>query len=306
MGNSVRVTRNNFYGNANGLTTDTISASGHPGFPADGMKIDNNWFYSNNLDIYTDDPEFEPLVPQPVGTGFWWPGHNNGRFKNNWVFDNWRYGTFLISIPDAVAGEAEGAIDPGIHCPSADEGVSTSCDNQYSKNHMGEVPPGFKPHGQLTMFGNETSLAGSPATAPNGIDFWWDEATPNTGNCWFENTGTDGTRDSLTGDPAIGPAPGQSIPGFLPEDCATSVGSAAYGGKAPALLGCYVQYETDNLDSGGCTWFDTPAQPGGAESRAQLRQEQRQQKRFAASDDGRKIQEWIEDLSGEVSFGPEG
>ena len=50
MGNSVRVTQNNFYGNANGLTTDTLSAPGHPGFPADGMKVDHNMFYSNNLE----------------------------------------------------------------------------------------------------------------------------------------------------------------------------------------------------------------------------------------------------------------
>ena len=45
------------------------------------MKIDNNWFYANNLDIYATDPPFEPLVPQPVGTGFIWPGKNNGRFR---------------------------------------------------------------------------------------------------------------------------------------------------------------------------------------------------------------------------------
>ena len=304
MGNSVRVTKNNFYGNANGLTTDTISASGHPGFPADGMKIDNNLFYSNNLDIYTDDPEFEPLVPQPVGTGFWWPGHNNGRFEGNWVFDNWRYGTFLISIPDALAGEAEGNVDREVHCPSADQGVSTSCDNQYYDNRMGEVPPGFKPHPQLTMFGNKTSLTGGSATAPNGTDFWWDEATPNTGNCWFDNTGPDGTRDSLTGDPAIGPASGQSVPGFLPEDCSTSAGSAAYAAKAPGLVDCYVQYEED-VGSGNCTWFDTPPQPGSPEARDALAAEAAMRQRIARSADAEKIEEWINGLRGEVSFGPQ-
>ena len=305
MGNSVRVTRNHFYGNANGLTTDTISASGHPGFPADGMKIDHNWFYSNNLDIYNDDPAFEPLVPQPVGTGFWWPGHNNGRFVDNWVFDNWRYGTFLISIPDAVAGEAEGALDREIHCPTADMGISTSCDNQYFGNRMGEVPPGFKPHAALTKFGNKTTLLDSPKTAPNGLDFYWDEATPNTGNCWFDNTGVDGTRDSLVADPPLGPSAGQSLPGYLPEDCASSTGSPAYSGKAPALLACYGQYETGELEGGTCGWFDTPAKPGTRASRSHLRAEQRRQDRLAASDTGRRIDEWIRALSGEVSFGPE-
>ena len=308
MGNSVRVTKNHFYGNANGLTTDTLSAPGHPGFPADGMKIDNNWFYSNNLDIYTENPPFEPLVPQPVGTGFFWPGNNDGRFENNWVFDNWRQGTMLVSVPDAVAGEADGAVDPGVHCPtsSGDTAVSTSCDNQYSNNHMGEVPPDFEPHPQLTKFGNQTSLTGDPAKAPNGVDFWWDEATYNTGNCWFSNTGPDGTRDSLTADPPIGPAPDQSIPGFLPENCESSMGSPAYAAKVPVLLGCFAQYEADQLEGGPCTWFDTPPQPGTPAARAADAAEQRQQRALAESSDAGAIEEWVRELSGDVSYGPHG
>ena len=159
MGNSTRVTNNRIYGNANGLTTDTISAGGHPGFPADGMKIDHNWFYANNLDVYREDSPFEALVPQPVGTGFWWAGNNNGDFSDNWVFDNWRQGTMLVAIPDAVAGTPEGQMDPQIHCPTSDDSglaYSTSCANEYSGNHMGQVPPGFEPHAGLDMFGNKT------------------------------------------------------------------------------------------------------------------------------------------------------
>ena len=102
----------------------------------------------------------------------------------------------LISIPDAIAGEAEGAVDPTDPLPDAPATpvISTSCDNQYSGNHMGQVPPDFKPHPALTKFGNQTTLSGDADAAPNGVDFWWDEATPNTGNCWFDNTGPDGTR----------------------------------------------------------------------------------------------------------------
>ena len=306
MGNSVRVTQNHFYGNANGLTTDTLSAPGHPGFPADGMQIDNNYFYSNNLDIYTEDPPFEPLVPQPVGTGFFWPGHNNGRFTDNWVFDNWGRGTFLISIPDALAGDPDGQVDSGIHCPSADSGVSTSCANRYSGNHMGEVPPDFRPHRAITKFGNDTTLLSSPATAPNGVDFWWDEATPNTGNCWFDNTGPDGTRGSLTADPPIGPAAGQSLPGFLPENCGTSVGSAAYGAKAAMLVACYAQYETDEYDSASCDWWDTPPRPGSSAARSAQRQAERQNSRVADSDTVGTIEEWVNGLAGKISYGPEG
>ena len=308
MGNSVRVTKNHFYGNANGLTTDTLSAPGHPGFPADGMKIDHNWFYANNLDVYTAEPPFEALVLQPIGTGFFWAGNNNGRFEDNWVFDNWRQGTMLISVPDAIAGDAEGAVDPQAHCPTAGaQGVSTSCDNQYSGNHMGEVPPGFEPHPGLAKFGNQTSLTDGAATAPNGVDFWWDEATANTGNCWFANTGPDGTRSSLTGDPAIGPAADQSVPGFLPEACDSSVGSPAYGSKAATLLSCFGQWETRTFDvPGGCTWFNTPPRPGSAASRDAAAAMQRQERRLAASADAREIEEWVRELSGDISYGPHG
>ncbi len=106
---------------------------------------------------------------------------------------------------------------------------------------MGEVPPDFKSFPELTMFGNPTTLKGDPKTAPNGVDFWWDEATPNTGNCWPDNTGPDGTHDSLTADPPIGQA-GQSTPGFLPEDCASSVGQRRIRApRCPVLLDCFAQ-----------------------------------------------------------------
>ena len=306
MGNSVRVTNNHFYGNANGLTTDTLSAPGHPGFPADGMKIDNNYFYANNLDIYRDNAPFLARVPQAVGSGFMWPGHNNGRFEDNWVFDNWRQGTFLISIPDEIAGNAEGDVDPGIHCPTAGEGISTSCDNQFSGNHMGEVPKDFKAFPELTMFDNPTSLKGNPKTAPNGVDFWWDEATPNTGNCWFDNTGPDGTRGSLTADPPIGPA-GTSTPGMLPEDCATSVGGANYSMKVPGLLNCFTNYEAEDYDGPGCTWFNTPPQPGTRAAAAERRQEQGGlEGQVATGSSEAAIQDWVSELSGQTSFGPQG
>ena len=42
MGNAVRITHNNIYGNTAGISTDTISAAGHPGFPADSVQVDHN------------------------------------------------------------------------------------------------------------------------------------------------------------------------------------------------------------------------------------------------------------------------
>ena len=60
------------------------------------------------------------------------------------------------------------------------------------------------------------------------------------------------------------------------------------------------------LDSGACSWWDTPPQPGSAAARAEQRRTRRQERRLADSPEGRKIEYWIEDLQGEVSYGPEG
>jgi hypothetical protein len=165
---------------------------------------------------------------------------------------------------------------------------------------MGQVPPGFQPHPQLDLFGNKTSLEGGSQTAPNGVDFWWDEATVNTGNCWYDNVGSDGTRESLTADPPIGPTAGQSMPGFLPENCGMSMGSApGYSVKAPILLACYGQWETGGLDASSCSWWDTPPQPGSAAAASQRRAEDQLEPSQA-------LRDWVDDLAGDISYGPEG
>jgi hypothetical protein len=208
----------------------------------------------------------------------------------------------LIAIPDAIVGTPEGEVDSQTQCPTSDDSAlvySTSCANQYFANHMGQVPPDFEPHPGLDMFGNQTTLDGSAETAPNGVDFWWDEATVNTGNCWYDNVGPDGTRDTLTADPPLGPE-GESVPGFLPEKCATSMGSeSGYSSKAPMLLACYGQWETGNLDASSCSWWDTPSQPGGAAAASQPRAED-------LLEPSQALRDWVDDLAGDISYGPEG
>ena len=73
MGNAVRITSNHIYGNTTGISSDTLSAAGHPGFPADSSEIDHNFIYSNNLNLYTEDPPVDPLVGVPLGTGIIYP-----------------------------------------------------------------------------------------------------------------------------------------------------------------------------------------------------------------------------------------
>ena len=81
----------------------------------------------------------------------------------------------------------------------------------------------------------------------------------NTNNCWYDNVGRGGTRESITADPEIGPLPGQSAPTFLPEECGSSIGLGLGADKVGELLSCFA-----NFDQGAdtpCDWFVTPSEP---------------------------------------------
>jgi hypothetical protein len=96
----------------------------------------------------------------------------------------------------------------------------------------------------------------------NGTDFWWDSYEGNTGNCWHDNVGPDGTRDSLTSTPPQAPVAGQSIPGTLPENCSQSVGTGGPQQEAE-LLSCFAEISAPDgaPSTGACPWFTTPAKP---------------------------------------------
>jgi hypothetical protein len=290
MGNSVRITESHIYGNGSGISTDTISAAGHPGFPADSVEVDHNLIYSNNLNLYTSDPPVAPTVGVPVGVGILWAGHNNGRVHDNYIFDNWRRGTMLLSIPDAVVQpNPDGQVNPGISCQSAPL-ITTSCGNQYFNNHMGVAPEGFKgPRG--LKFG--TPNGGAGPVLPNGVDFWWDEFAGNTGNCWFNNTGTDGTAASVTG-------PGDGAPpNILPSDCGSSVGTGDVV-KEAVLLDCSNWNRGDTADDlPACDWFTTPPKPGSAAARAEQRKFARQSREFQETEYAAELQKKIESYAEE-------
>jgi hypothetical protein len=255
-GNAVWIHDNEFYGNTQGFSTDVFTAPGHPGFPQDSDLIENNDFYSNNFNDYlprcvagqTPGPmgpsqgcsDFSPSVPVPVGTGLWIAGGNHNIVRNNHFWDNWRRGVMLFGVPDQlVCGPGVGSVDPSqlAGCDPAKVPPSTSYNNQFYGNVMGVAPDGTKER--------------------NGTDFWWDGFTGNTGNCWHDNTGVNGDRASLTSTPSQSPVAGASPPGFLPEDCSTSVGT---GGAAQEseLLNCFADI---TADTNSCDWFSTPAKP---------------------------------------------
>ena len=229
--NAVWLHHNDFYDNANGFTTDVFTAAGHPGFPQDSDLIENNEFYSNNFNPYLPGSDVIPITTMPVGTGMWIAGGNNNTIRNNHFWDNWRRGIMLFSVPDAFACD-----DPDNQIPNCTPGnVSTSFRNEFYGNRMGQDPSG--------------------RTDPNGLDFWWDQQGTipfpgDTENCWYGNTGRDGTAASVTSVPDKNGTP----PDNLPSDCGNSPGPGAQHGQAAELLGCILAPDT-------CNWFTTPPEP---------------------------------------------
>ena len=179
-----------------------------------------------------------PSIPVPVGTGLWIAGGNNNTLRNNYFYDNWRRGVMLFTVPDAfVCGDND--IAGGNHQHGCNESeINTSYRNRFHDNVMGQTPEG--------------------TPDPNGLDFWWDNFAGNTSNCWYDNVGPDGTRASLKTLPALGPAPHTSVPGFLPEDCGSGLGTGGDEQEAE-LLACFASF--DQGAPAPCDWFTTPPEP---------------------------------------------
>ncbi|WP_372735288.1 right-handed parallel beta-helix repeat-containing protein [Nocardioides sp.] len=232
------ITKNNFYDNALGYTTDVFTAPGHPGFPQDGNVIADNNFYDNNFNPYQPGSDVDPFIPAPVGTGLWLAGGNANQVVNNRFYDNWRRGVMLFAVPDAtVCGPPPvGSSTPVPGCDPA--AVSTSFDNRFHGNTMGVSPSG--------------------KVQPNGLDFWWDSFPGNTGNCWWDNTAAPGA--SVTTSPLFlpncsnGTQPGSSI----------GVGDVVNEGE---LVACLAGFEISGYPDGNedtCSWTTTPTKPSSA------------------------------------------
>jgi hypothetical protein len=226
-GNAVHIHDNDFYDNALGFTTDVFTAAGHPGFPQDSDLIENNNFYSNNFNPYVEGSDVEPSVPVPVGTGLWIAGGNHNIVRNNRFWNNWRRGTMLFAVPDSTVcapPEHQAGCDPAK--------FSTSYNNEFYGNVMGRTPDGKRD--------------------PNGVDFWWDNYAGNTGNCWHDNVGREGTKESIV-----------SNPSSLPTQCGSSASMGTGGPAQESELGaCLADFSVQpGSTQGACPWFTTPAEP---------------------------------------------
>ena len=300
MGNAVRITGNHIYGNASGIASDTLSSAGHPGFPTDSTKVDNNFIYSNNFNVYRPDSPVKPLVGVPHGTGIIYPGVNDARVHDNWFFDNWRDGAMLFAVPDALTsyGGPEGDVFPGVSCATAQSGLSTSCGNQYFRNKMGEVPPGFRFPAALDRYGIPRGENGQ-RRLPNGNDFWWDEFVSNTANCWFGNTGPDGQPGSVTGPGDAGNAPG--LPPQVLPDCAggsnpsSSVGTGDVA-KVAYLIDCS---NGPDQDTGplACDWWTTPPRPGSAAAARRKAARANAAREYEQTPEGQRLRQRMDELA---------
>lgn len=296
MGNAVRITNNHIYGNTTGITSDTLSSAGHPGFPADSVKIDHNFIYSNNFNTYRKDSPVDSLVPVPIGNGVMLAGMNSARVHDNWFFDNWRHATMLFAVPDPITtfGGPEGDVYPGVACATGATGlISTSCGNHFFDNRMGEVPRGFRFPGVLDKYGVPHGSPGVAALA-NGTDFWWDEFSANTGNCWYDNTGMLGTPSELTG-PGDPSTPPQLLPDCAGgEDEASSVGAGDVV-KTAYLLACSEgPADNDTGETPTCDWFSPPPKPNSRAAARQRRARAAEARAFAGSAAAADLQERME------------
>jgi hypothetical protein len=225
---------------------------------------------------------------------------NNADVHHNWMFDNWRDGVMMFAVPDSLTngGGAEGDIFPGVSCPGAPaNGFSTSCANEFHHNKMGRMPSGFKAPGAIDQFGNVHALDDGGVRKPNGNDFWWGElfdVGAPTMNCWYANTGPDGTAASVTG-PGEAGRMAAAPPQELPSDCATST-SNNDGAKLGYLVECGNGPDEDTGPT-DCDWWELPAQPGSAAAAAARASQDEAAEAFENSPEARALERRVAALT---------
>ena len=254
MGNATHVDHNNIYDNTTGIATDSFFAGGHPGFPQDSAVFDHNRIYSNNFDDYAPDSDVKSRVGVPLGTGIIIAGGNADIVAHNRIYDNWRRGAMLLAVPDVLS------CPPGTQTCTSQNAASTSFDNHFYGNVLGRAP------------GGKVEL--------NGVDFWWDQFPSNTGNCWHDNIGPDGTNASWTGDPERFAQPGLSVPGFLPELCRAQTNVGTGNPVKEAVLAYCAEAA---IGDPTCEWYTNPGKPGSSAAAAYQRRTERLAKRILAT-----------------------
>ena len=224
-GNGVWAHDNRFWANGAGLVTDSL-VPGHPGMPQDCAKWERNYIYDNNTDFYDEkrtrhcqpppqqrDPHLTCSTFQhPTGSGLIIGGGNRNIVRDNYIWNNWRQGTWLVWVPSSIRN-----VDPTGQSTPPTNPYDTSYNNVHDGNRMGVRPDGTPDR--------------------NGTDFVWDGE--GAGNCWSANTGPGGA--APTSNPSsLPPCPGSSTfsPGrgdqtLLEIDCFALWSPSDYGDYPP-------------------------------------------------------------------------
>lgn len=244
-GDSINVHDNEFYANQAGVVVDSIYA-GHPGLPQNHAWFHDNLIYANNVN-YTekyvhsgicDKPPAErgykpprgkpkwagtvcPRVPAPTGAGLVVAGGNWNLIEDNAVWDNWRAGFMLFTVPAPVRDEQD---------PS--KTFDTSHFNRFARNVVSQTP-----RGKVDL---------------NGVDFWWDDQ--GEGNCWQDNHAPEGggaTSNTMypNGLPDCEGGGSLGLP-LNPYKSALIASCATYDPRDPYFR-----------DPPGCDFFNTPPEP---------------------------------------------
>ena len=177
------------------------------------MKIDHNYIYSNNLDLYETTIRCSCRSSRmPIGTGIVWPGMNDGEFSNNWIFDNWQ----PRHAPRGDSGRGRGhrrrqrgLPDPlpqhhrpgGARRPLLDvvrQPLLREQDGRRCPTGFGPTPP-WTNSATRPAFWTRTC----PTSCPTASTTAGMSSRPTDNNCWYQNTGPDGTAASLTAEPPL-------------------------------------------------------------------------------------------------------
>lgn len=196
QGSSVWMHDNDVYDNAIGLSYD--SENDHPNFPERWSLIENNLLHDNNFDIYAPTSDVPARGPAydffryPVGTAMWIVGGTDNIIRNNYVYNNQRFGFILARNPQEVP------------LPSTVER------NSFYGNIIGKDPMG-------NSLPNSTAYPPGGDYAPGGSDYFWDET--GNDNCWGMDSPSSGpikTDPPNAGHPLPipGPCPSTNVGGF--------------------------------------------------------------------------------------------
>ncbi len=260
-GNSVYAHHNKFHHNAAGVATDSLFPD-HPGLPQDSARFVANEIYSNNENYYDnwlpDGPCHKPLaergieegvvcpvVPLPVGTGLMIAGGNNNRVNENFIYDNWRYGTMLFGVPAVFRGE-DGGID--LFCMFS--GPDSGCVQPDPADLQGDAGKQFDTSHDNWFVGNSMGITPDGQELPNGFDHWWDEE--GRGNCWMDNTYAGGQMRTDPNDPFI-----RALP-----PCQEGMNEhQPPHPRLATIVPCNDYKAGSNTHPDGCEWMNDPEAP---------------------------------------------